>query len=84
MKCALVIGGKVYVAWKRKMLHDVFGGHQEYNYIHEKIDLWRIEFCSWLRPRSVSRLRARFARLFLELGRLMLSVRLTMNRLLCC
>ena len=30
MKCALVIGGKVYVAWKRKMLHDVFGGHQEY------------------------------------------------------
>ena len=30
MKCALVIGGKVYVAWKRKMLHDVIGGHQEY------------------------------------------------------
>ena len=26
----LVIGGKVYVAWKRKMLHDVIGGHQEY------------------------------------------------------
>ena len=37
MKCALVIGGKVYVAWKRKMLHDVIGGHQAY--IHEKIDL---------------------------------------------
>ena len=28
-------------------------------YIHEKIDLWRIEFCSLLRPRAVSRLRAR-------------------------
>ena len=26
----LVIGGKVYVAWKRKMLHDVIDGHQEY------------------------------------------------------
>ena len=25
-------------------------------------DWWRIEFCSWLRPRQVSRLRARFAR----------------------
>ena len=52
---ALVIGWKVYVAWKSKMLHDVIGGHQAY--IHEKIDLWRIEFCSWLRPRAVSRLR---------------------------
>ena len=40
-----------------KMLHDVLGGHQ--TYIHEKIDLWRIEFCSW--PRVVSRLRARLA-----------------------
>ena len=29
-KCALVIGGEVYVAWKRKMLHDVIGGHQAY------------------------------------------------------
>ena len=32
---ALVISGKVYVAWKRKMLHDValhdvIGGHQAY------------------------------------------------------
>ena len=26
----LVIVGKVYVAWKRKILHDVIGGHQEY------------------------------------------------------
>ena len=26
----LVIVGKVYVAWKRKMLRDVIGGHQEY------------------------------------------------------
>ena len=25
MKCALVIRGKVCVAWKRKMLHDVIG-----------------------------------------------------------
>ena len=30
MKCALVISGKVYVAWKRKMLHDVIAGHQAY------------------------------------------------------
>ena len=30
MKWALVIGGKVYVAWKRKMLHDATGGHQAY------------------------------------------------------
>ena len=37
-KCALVIGRKVYVAWKRKMLHDVIVGHQAY--IHEKIDLF--------------------------------------------
>ena len=29
---------------------------------HIFIDLWRIEFCSWLRPRAVRRLRARFAR----------------------
>ena len=34
-KCTLVIGGKVYVAWKHKMLHDetlhdVIGGHQAY------------------------------------------------------
>ena len=29
-KCALVIDSKVYVAWKRKMLHDVIGGHQAY------------------------------------------------------
>ena len=35
---ALVIGGKVYVAWKRKMLHDVIGGDQAY--IHRKIDFW--------------------------------------------
>ena len=28
MKCALVISGKVYVAWKRKMLHDVIAGLQ--------------------------------------------------------
>ena len=42
------------------MLHDVIGRHQAY--IHEKIDLWRIEFCSWLEPRAVSRLRALRAR----------------------
>ena len=56
----MVNGGKVYVAWKREMLHDVIDGYQAY--VHEKIYLWRIEFCSWLRPRAVSRLRARFAR----------------------
>ena len=38
MKCALVIGSKVYVAWKRKMLHDVIGGHQAY--IHREV--WAI------------------------------------------
>ena len=60
MKCALVIGGKVYVAWKRKMLHDVIGGYQAY--IQRKIYLLLLEFGSWLRPRAVSRLSARFAR----------------------
>ena len=40
---ALVIRGKVYVAWKRKMLHDValldvIGGHQAY--IQRKKDLF--------------------------------------------
>ena len=39
-KCAPVFGGKVYVAWKRRMLHDVklhdvIGGHGAY--IHRKI-----------------------------------------------
>ena len=43
MKSALVIATKS-VAGKRKMLHDVIGGHQAY--IHEKIDLWRIKFRS--------------------------------------
>ena len=42
------------------MLHDVIGENQAY--IHEKIDLWRIKFCTWLRPRAVSRLLVRFAR----------------------
>ena len=37
-KCALVIGGKVYAAWIRKMLHDVIGGHQAY--IHRKKNLF--------------------------------------------
>ena len=41
MKCALVIGGKVYVAWKRKMLHDVIGGYQAY--IQRKKDLFIYE-----------------------------------------
>ena len=51
---------KVYVAWKRKMLHDVIGGHQAY--IQRKIYLWSLEFRSWLRPRAVSRLCSRFPR----------------------
>ena len=63
-QCALVIGGEVYVTWKRKMLHDVVGGYQAY--IQRKKDLfvylWSLEFCSWLRPRAVSRLRALRAR----------------------
>ena len=50
------MGGKVYVAWRRKILHDVIGGHQAY--IHRKIYLWGMEFCSCLRPRAVSRPRA--------------------------
>ena len=62
-KCALVIGGEVYVAWKRKMLHNVIGGYQAY--IQRKKDLfiylWSLEFRSWLRPHAVSRLRTRFA-----------------------
>ena len=42
-KCTLVIGGKVYVAWKHKMLHDetlhdVIGGHQAY--IQGFMGLW--------------------------------------------
>ena len=35
MICALLTGRKVYVAWKRKMLHDVIGRHQAY--IHREI-----------------------------------------------
>ena len=54
-----VIGGKVCVAWKLKMLHDVIGGHQEYIFMNR---FRRIEFCSWLRPRAVSRLLALRAR----------------------
>ena len=108
-------------AWKRKMLHDIIGGHQEYIFMKRFIacvawrfcrarrrrqrsgvaarkiktkllppqsprgfsalallyylarptktvmlrslkDLWRIEFCGWLRPRAVSRLLALRAR----------------------
>ena len=60
VSCALVIGGEVYVAWKRKMFHDVTGAYQAY--IQRKIYLLRLEFGSWLRPRAVSKLRARFAR----------------------
>ena len=64
MKNALVISGKVYVAWKRKMLHDVTlhdvtGGHQAYIHRKKKIYLWRIEFCIWLRPRAVYVMHAR-------------------------
>ena len=42
------------------MLQDVTGAYQAY--IQRKIYLLRLEFGSWLRPRAVSRLRARFAR----------------------
>ena len=55
-KFALVIGGKVYVAWKRKMLHDetlhdVTDGHQVY--IHRFMGHLILQL---LRPRAVSRL----------------------------
>ena len=59
-KCALVIGGKVYLAWKQKMLYDVtlhvIGGHQAD--IH-RIIYGKSNFCHWLRPRAVHALRAR-------------------------
>ena len=61
-KCAQVISGKVYVAWKGKMLHDVIGRHQAYIEIHLNIwdtcrnieihvEIWGIWICIWLRPR---------------------------------
>ena len=55
---ALVIGGKVYVAWKRKMLHDVIGGHQAY--IQRKKDWFIISSRaarSLLTARGLSQLR---------------------------
>ena len=47
------------VTWKRKMLHDVrrhdvIAGH------HIFIDLWGLEFCIWLRPRTVHVMRPRY------------------------
>ena len=42
------------------MLHDVIGGYQAY--IQRKVYLLLLEFGSWLRPRVVNRLSARFAR----------------------
>ena len=59
-KCALFICGKVYVAGKRKMLHDkmlhdIIGGHQAYI----RRFMGHRNFCSWLRPCVVSRLRTR-------------------------
>ena len=62
MKCA-GHQRKVYVAWKRKMLHDValhdvIGGHQAY--IHR--DLWRMKFCIWLRLPAVHVMHAHLTR----------------------
>ena len=57
MKCTLVIGGKVFVAWKRKMLHDVSGGQQAY--IRGKIYVWGIEFCSQQKTENQHMLNAR-------------------------
>ena len=59
-KCALFMCGKVSVAWKRKMLHDkmlhdIIGGHQAYI----RRFMGHRNFCSWLRPCVVSRLRTR-------------------------
>ena len=51
----MVIGSKVYVAWKQKMLHDVT--------LHEVIDghqaFIQVQFCSWLRPLAVNALHTR-------------------------
>ena len=55
-KCALVFGGKVYVAWKHLMLHDVIGGHQAH--IDRKKDgIMGHQVLQRLRPRSVHVLR---------------------------
>ena len=55
MKCALGIGGKVFVAWKRKML--LSGGHQAY--IRRKIYVWGIEFCSQQKTENQHMMNAR-------------------------
>ena len=39
-KCAMVIGGKVYAAWKKKMLHDVSADTKRYIY------RWGIRFAA--------------------------------------
>ena len=39
LKWALVIGDKVYAAWKPDKLHDTIGGHQAY--IHRTIYLFK-------------------------------------------
>ena len=59
MKCALAIGSKGYVAWNAKCCMTSLADTKN---IYSWKDLWCIEFCSWLSPRAVSRLRARFAR----------------------
>ena len=60
-ECALIIGGEVYVAWKRRMLC-FWLTPSTYSEKERFIYLWSLEFRSWLRQRAVSRLRARFAR----------------------
>ena len=85
-KCGLVIGGKVYVAWKQKMLHDVIGGHQAIYSKKErkKEKRWGIQFCSWLRPRTVHVLRKARARRdykLSSLGKIFLNTRKAISRL---
>ena len=66
-KNAPVISGKIYVACKRKMLHDI-GLHMtslvdtKHVLTERLIYLWHIEFCIWLRPRTVHVMHAHFAR----------------------
>ena len=66
-KNAPVISGKIYVACKRKMLHDI-GLHMtslvdtKHVLTERLIYLWHIEFCIWLRPRTVHMMHAHFAR----------------------
>ena len=53
----VVIGSKVFVAWKRNMLHDVSGGQQAY--IRRNIYVCGIEFCSQQKTENQHMMNAR-------------------------